>query len=284
MNITSYWNQIALGLVAAVLVGCASTKQLALPPSASQPPDEQAMIIVKRSSSLVGGALSLRIADGSQQIGKVGVGGTVSWVRPPGLLALLVDFNYDTPALPVVQFMEVKKANTYTFRPRITLSGVRVHAEVPSGEQLLATRIYVHSAVNGVNANAFSVAMFPQKEPSQAFYVFSDAPNGAVFRARYSLYEGPTRASTRASGLGHFDREQSLDVLIENMQTGQKVYSDSLVLSTYGSNGWLDLRGLYENVSSYGNVYTKAGILGLVQAGILCPDGEVSKKASRVIK
>ena len=70
------------------LTGCASTRQNAPRVMEETAPPNKALIIVERTSSVMGGAIAIKVSDNGTGVGKLGPGGKLSWLREPGLMDL----------------------------------------------------------------------------------------------------------------------------------------------------------------------------------------------------
>ena len=76
---------LLLGLFAG---GCASTSQFVPTTSQAAMADDKVLVKVTRNNVLYGAARGITVIDNEQPIGKVGPGGSLSWERSPGKLAL----------------------------------------------------------------------------------------------------------------------------------------------------------------------------------------------------
>jgi hypothetical protein len=123
-------SRTCLFLVTALLTGCATaTTVCPLSPRALTNSPGSATITVKRSGSILGGASTAGIQDGSTRIGILGPGGQLTWHRDPGYVALVTLSECVSPSHVLIFHAEADK--TYTVNLEFVTGGG--HRFVPEG-------------------------------------------------------------------------------------------------------------------------------------------------------
>jgi hypothetical protein len=105
---------IAICLTAALLAGCASTKQM-VPVASGTIPANSARIVVKRESGFVGSGAPMFIIDSGKQIGSIASGGELIWDRIAGPMELTAFYQYVGNGNPVPARISVESGMSYLF-------------------------------------------------------------------------------------------------------------------------------------------------------------------------
>lgn len=167
---------LLFSLLVLLLAGCSSAPDKN-PIKADIPPHPaSASVLINRPSNMMGGIVKIRVSDGARAVGPVKNGKHISWLRPPGIAAVVLDEplytstswsnrkKVDWIGLPTLAMFKVEAGRDYQIATGFTMRhdlNIEFWPLVPSEIPFLKTHILVRSNAPQIQNYLLSYNSYP---------------------------------------------------------------------------------------------------------------------------